>query len=177
MKIELHSDEAAAREQSLGNKVSHSSRDILPIDPENFHRLVFPFVSDMVTRPCRLQLFCASSQPRTPSWAVFWEMAPNVGGQQSRGITVLILSLVIVSSWAGFTGKSWREQRVPQGKCWHCMFVCLSLCLFIGILVKQTLHPNSIKYCKNSTEFTYTDMVKKKKAKQKKLLRASDVVK
>lgn len=33
MKIELHSDEAAAQEQSLGNKVSYSSQDILPIHP------------------------------------------------------------------------------------------------------------------------------------------------
>lgn len=41
MKIELHSDEAAAQEQGLGNKVSYSSQDILPIHPENLHGLIF----------------------------------------------------------------------------------------------------------------------------------------
>lgn len=56
MKIELHSDEAAPQEQSLGNKVSYSSQDILPIYLEKFHRLIFPFVCDMVTRSCRLQV-------------------------------------------------------------------------------------------------------------------------
>lgn len=59
MKIELHRDEAAAaREQSLGNEVRYPSRGILPIHPENFHRLIFSPLSDAVTRSCRLQLLC-----------------------------------------------------------------------------------------------------------------------
>lgn len=64
MKIELHSDEAAAQElRSLGNKAGYSSQHILPIHPENFPRLIFfvvgffPPTSLMtVTRSCRLQV-------------------------------------------------------------------------------------------------------------------------
>lgn len=42
MKIELHSDEAAAQElRSLGNKAGYSSQHILPIHPENFPGLIF----------------------------------------------------------------------------------------------------------------------------------------
>lgn len=57
MKIELHSDEATAQEPSFGNKVSYSSLDVLAMRPlfrENFHTLVFPFVSYKATCLCTL---------------------------------------------------------------------------------------------------------------------------